>query len=354
MTGFRDAIRYGYSNTRVKAMESKLVAREVMERMLAAKEMESIGAMLLQTSYKGYIEEFGGTKAMDKLIDFALSKSLGRETNKLVDVAPTVRKGLVRSIVGIWDMSNAKFMVGAMVTGKGFDDISRYLIDSKYVSAARVREAMSTNSVESALGKLAAATPYKQEFKAALDAYRKSKDAAEVDSAIDVAYYAKLGDTIVELRKINRESADLIARRIDLKNALTLLNAKRHGAGFAEIRGYLVRNGSVSIDALGRAYESSKGVDALAGAISAFDLKQTAAEYSAGKGKSLMVFEIAMMNELFRDSLKAVRHSVLSFGTIIAFLYLKEMEVSTLRILVKGRSYGLGEDEIRKMITWSK
>jgi V/A-type H+/Na+-transporting ATPase subunit C len=354
MPGFRDAINYGYSNTRVKAMESKLVAKDTIERMLAAKEIESIGAMLLQTSYKGYIEEFGGTKSMDKLIDFALSKSLGRETNKLVDVAPAARKDLVRNIVGIWDMSNAKFMFGAMITGKGFDDISRYLIDAKYVTAARVKDAMATNSVESAIAKLSAATPYKQELKAALNAYRKSKSVMEVDSAIDMAYYAKLGSTIERLMKINRESAQLIARRIDLKNALTLLNAKRHGAEFAAVKGYLVRNGSVGTGALGKAFESSKSVDALALAIGAFDLRQAAAEYSAGKGKSLMVFEIAMMNELFRGALKTVRHSVLSFGTIIAFLYLKEMEVSTLRIIVKGRSYGLAEDEIRKMVTWSR
>ncbi len=354
MPGFRDAIRYGYSNTRVKAMESKLVARDAIERMLAAKETESMGAMLLQTSYKGYVEEFGGTKSMDKLIDFALSKSLGKETNKLVAVAPPAHREIVRDIVGVWDMSNAKFMIGAMGTGKGFDDISRYLIDSKYVSAARVKEAMATNSIESAIGKLAAATPYKQEMRSALNAYRKSKDLMEVDSAIDVAYYAKLGSTIEKLRKINRESAQLIARRIDLKNALMLLNAKRHGREFSEIRGYLVRNGSVGIAALGKAFESSKSVDALAVSIGAFDLKQAAAEYAAGKGRSLMIFEIAMMNELFRDALKAVRHSVLSFGTIIAFLYLKEIEVSTLRIIIKGKSYGLGDDEIRRMITWFK
>src|SRR5271157_5954962 len=122
MPGFRDAIRYGYSNTRVKAMESKLVARDAIERMLAAKEVESLGAMLLQTSYKGYVEEFGGTKAMDKLIDFALSKSLGKETNKLVDVAPNAKREIVRDIVGVWDMSNIKFMLGAMSTGRGFDD----------------------------------------------------------------------------------------------------------------------------------------------------------------------------------------------------------------------------------------
>jgi V/A-type H+-transporting ATPase subunit C len=354
MTGFHDAITYGYSNTRVKAMESKLVAKETIERMLSAKETESIGAMMLQTSYRGYVEEFGGTRAMDKLIDFALSKSLGKETNKLVDVAPNANRAIVRDIVGVWDMSNIKFMVGALGTGKGFDDISRYLIDSKYVSAARVREAMAAGSVEGAIAKLSAVTPYKQELRAALAAYRKSKDVAEVDSAIDVAYYAKLGSTIEKLRKINAESAGLISRRIDLKNALTLLNAKRHGAEFSAVRGYLVSNGSVSIGSLGKAFGSSKGVDALALGIGAFDLKQAAAEYSAGNGRSLMVFEIAMMNELFRDALKAVRHSVLSFGTIIAFLYLKEIEVSTLRIIIKGKGYGLADDEIRRMITWFK
>ncbi|VVB76605.1 V-type ATP synthase subunit C [uncultured archaeon] len=352
MPGFRDAIKYGYSNTRVKAMESKLITKDATERMLASKEIESIGASLLQTAYKDYIEEFGGTKSMGKLIDFALSKSLGHDVNRMIDLAPKSQKEIVRSIVGVWDISNIKFMIGALSTGKSFDDISRYLIDTKYAGPAKIREAMATNSAESAIGKLVLGTPYKSVLKSALEAYRKSKDPMDVDSAIDEAYYSGLGDTMEKLREINKASADLIGRRIDVKNVLTLLNAKKHGAEFATIRKYLVPNGGMGMHRMASLFESSKTVEALAGSVAAFDLKSAIADYEASRNKSLLTFEIAMMNEVFAGAFKTVRHSVLSFSTIIGYVYLKEMEVSALRVIVKGKSYELGEAEIRKMISW--
>jgi len=354
MHGFRDAIKYGYSNTRVKAMESKLVPKDAIERMLSVKETETIGAMMLQTNYKDYIEAFGGTKSMDKLIDFALSKSLGRETNKLIGMAPNGQKRIISAIVAIWDIDNIKFMLGALGTGKRFEDISPYLIDSRYVNAEKIKDAMSTNSVEHAIDRLIKNTPYRDVLKAALGAYRKSKDVTDADSAIDKAYYTRLDSTLKELAKINKESALLIRKRIDMKNILTMMNAKKHGLEFSAITDYLIPSGGVELSRFSRLFQGSKNIEELALKIRAFDLGRALAEYESGKSKSLLTFEVAMMNEIFRDSFKTIRHSVLSFGTLVAFIYLKEMEVFTLRVIVKGKSYALGDEEIRKMITWFK
>ena len=94
------ATLYGYSNSRVKAMKSKLIKTDMLEKMLAVKEPESIVGMLSQTNYKQNIEEFGGVSEMGTLIDFALSKNLGHETCKLVNITPNIHRRLTREIVG--------------------------------------------------------------------------------------------------------------------------------------------------------------------------------------------------------------------------------------------------------------
>jgi V/A-type H+-transporting ATPase subunit C len=350
----RAAMKYAYSNTRVKAMESKLVGRDALERMLAAKEPESIAAMLLQTDYKAEVERLGGVRAMGTLIDFALSKNLGRETSKLIAVSPKDQRPIMIAVAGEWDVNNMKILIEAAASKKSYDDISRYIIDTEYTGLDAAREVASAKSVEDAISWLSTHTPYANLLARALDAYKRTRSAAEAADALEREYYLKLGSTIHKLAGIDREAAALIRSRIDMKNVLFLLEAKKHGGDFKMVSARILPNGTIPVHALERLFNESKGVEELARSVKAFDLRGAAAEYSSVKTKPLMVFEIAMLNEIFRRALRGVRHSVLSFGALVAFLYLKEVEVFTIRILIKGRGYGLSDDEIRGMISWLK
>ncbi len=354
MPGFRAAMKYAYSSTRVKAMESKLISRETLNRMLAAKDAGSIAAMLLQSDYKSDIEKVGGTGAMAPLVDFALSKSLGRETGKLITIAPKDQKGIISMIAGAWDIGNIKLAIETVGSGKDFDSISRYLIESKYAGMSAIKEAMGAKSVDGFLEKLMLRTPYSKQLRSALDAYRKTHSATDAGSALEKAYYIQLGSVIGQLKRIDKDAYDLIRKRIDLRNALTLMRAKRQGAEFPRIAGFLLPNGSLGPQRLEKMFKDSRSVESIAENLRIFNLKQAIAAYEESQSKPLLIFEIAMLNEIFKSALRGVRHSVLSFGSLIAFLYLKEIEVFTLRILIKGKSYGLGDQEIKSMISWSK
>ncbi len=355
MSGVKAAITYGYSNTRVKAMESKLIKKEALQRMIASKETSSIIGMLLQTDYKENIEEFGGAKTMDILIDFALSKNLGHETSKLISITPSKNRALIVSIAGMWDVNNIKVIVGAIQTHKSFEDVSRYVIDSNFVSPDTVKECIATNSVESALNKLLAGSmPYSSIVRAGIASYKKSGSLIEFNAVIDKAYYTMLGSTISKLMKADYSAARLIRSRIDMKNALMLLRAKKYNQNFSVVSDYLAPNGGMKSAELEKLYQGSKDLNTLAGSIRGFELKDAIAEYNASKNKPLLIFEIWMMKDIFQEALRVLRHSVLSFGAIVAFFYLKEIEVFTIRILVKGKSYALSDEEIKGMIEWLK
>ncbi len=347
-------MKYAYSNTRVKAMESKLVKKETLERMLAAKEQESIAAMLLQTEYKSEVEKLGGVKAMGTLIDFALSRNLGRETSKLISIAPKDQRAIMIAIAGEWDISNIKILLEAIASKKSYDDISRYVIDTKYTGLAISKEVMALKGVDEAISWMSGHTPYSAMLASAQEAYRRSHSALDAGEALEREYYIRLGGTIQKLSIIDKEAAALIRSRIDMRNMLVLLEAKKHGTDYANASARLLPNGTMQMHAMEKLFKDSKNVEGLAESAKVFDLKGAAAEYGAGKTKPLMVFEISMLNEIFRKALRGVRHSVLSFGALVAFLYLKEVEVFTIRILIKGRSYGLSDAEIKGMISWLK
>ncbi len=347
-------MKYAYSNTRVKAMESKLVGRETLERMLAAKEPGSIAAMLLQTEYKTDVEKLGNVREMSELIDFGLSKNLGRETSKLISIAPKDQRAMMVAIAGRWDVSNIKILLEAVASKKSYESVSRYIIDSKYTGQSVAKEVMASKSVEDAISWLSLHTPYPSLLEGALSAYKRTRSAADASDALEYEYYLRLGKTINRLAGVDRGAADLIKSRIDMRNVLLLLEAKKHGADFASISGRLLPNGRMQAGALEKLFRDARSVEGLAESVKIFDLKNAVAEYGSGKTRPLMVFEIAMLNEIFRKALSGIRHSVLSFGALVAFLYLKEVEAFTIRILIKGRSYGLSDAEIRGMISWLK
>ncbi len=350
--GYDAAALYGYSNSRVKAMESKLIKQDMLERMFAAKDTASIIAMLMQTSYKPYIEQFGGVAKMDKLIDSALSKSLGNETSKLMTIAPLVQKKVVRAVLGRWDIYNIKLVIEAKATGRKFDSIENYVIDSNYVGMKKVRDAMEEGSVDTAISKLMQNSAYQDILKEALNVYKKDGNIMAVNATIDRMYYTQLSNIIYRLVDVDPWANGLVKMDIDMKNALMLIRAKRQEMKFEHVKEYLAFNGRVSIEAWQKIYDASRDLNSFLNNISVFDLKQAIGIYTGSKNKSLLLFEIAMRNQIFAEAIKTLKHSVLSFGALIAYFYLKEIEVFSLRILIKGKTYGLSDDEVKRMIIW--
>ena len=60
-----------------------------------------------------------------------------------------------------------------------------------------------------------------------------------------------------------------------------------------------------------------------------------------------------MRNQIFNTEPKLLRLSVLSFGSLVDYVYLKEIEVFTLRALIKSKEYGLTKEEISKLVVWN-
>ncbi|MDE1856081.1 MAG: V-type ATPase subunit [Candidatus Micrarchaeota archaeon] len=352
VAGYAAASIYGYSTARVKAMESKMIPSETMQGIVNAKDVSSMLSLLAQTDYKKDLEEFGGVNIKADMIDFALSKNLGYNVNKLITVSPIVVRGIVRAIVGKWDLSNIKLAIEAKSRGGTFNDISRYIVDYGIYNSAALKELMNEPSVEGVINRAMINSPYRKMLAAALEGYRKGKSALEASITIDKAYYDNLGSSIIKLLDMHHESAQIIKLDIDTKNLLYLIRGKKYGAKFTDFSNSLLGNGTIKFDQLRDLYESAKDLESLVREIKVFDLSAALDSYKTAKRKEMLIFEMAMKNDLLNRSMKLLKHSVLSIGTVISYAYLKEIEVFTLRIAIKGKGYGLGRDELSKMMVW--
>lgn len=352
MPSFRNIFRYAYSNTRVKAMEAKLVKGPTMQEIARAKDVSSMLAVLFHTDYEKSIAEFGGMSIRTDLMDFALSKNFAERVSKLVSITPKKDRDLVRAVTAKWDLYNVKLVIQAKERGLKYDDIAGSVIDNRPFTAALVKEAMGKDSIDDALIMLVTWAPsaYARMLKDALRAYRKGRNAAEAIEQMDSDYYALLSKSVKQVEAVDAGAARILRMDIDMKNALTTLKAKRLGMEYKDFERTLIKGGTVKGRVTPHVYTSSGSVEELAPKLKAFDLKTAVALYE--QDKRIIHLEVGMKNQMLRESVHLVRHSVLSFGAIVAYVYLKELEMATLRALLKGKQYGLNEAEMEELMAW--
>ena len=336
-------------------MESELIPRSTMDELAKQESVEPILARLLQTSYMRSIEEYGGAKIRSELVDFALSSDLAKNLAKLERVTPKPKRKLMLLFIGRFEMENAKLLIDAKAKQRRFEEIERFLVETGSMRKVSMKEAyQNEHDVEALAARIGRMMPYKEIMSRAMSEYAKSKNVLEAENEIDRQFYRTVSDSFDLLSKTSPESAKLIRREIEMKNILTLMRAKRYGLTEEEVSRSIIGNGITSHNALLALFKSAKSVDELASGIKSFDLKEALALYQQSKGTQTLRFEIAMRNSLFRMALHLLRHSVLSFGTLAGYAYIKQMEVLALRTLVDGKQNGLSSEEIGGMIAWNK
>ena len=333
-------------------MESQLIDNKTMQEVMNAKDISTILSILFQREFKKDIEEFGGLEIKHELIDFALSKNLARSVSKLVQISPTTERKWMRAIVGKWDLYNAKLAIEARGNKLGYERIASQIIDYGIYNAVAIKEVMREESIEGMLAKLMINSPYADILRDGAEVYKKGHNVLLAIAEIDKSYYKMLGSTIMGLRVVQNEAARVVKMEIDMKNILFAIKAKRSGFKFQEIGASMIGSGNISVSEIEQMYNGSKDIESFVSQIKAYDLKTALDVYKNNKAKQLLTFEIGLKNAIFERSTKLLNHSILSFGAILAYAYMKEIEIYTLRIIINGRLYGLSREEMQRLIVW--
>ncbi len=350
--GILKSTKYGYSSTRVKARESMLLGPQAMQGIIDAGSVDAALSLLFQQpAYRDDIAKYGGTSIKRELVDFALSRNLAESVNKLVEIAPKAQKKAMRALVGKWDIQNIRLAIEAKDRGMAFEQIAANIIDTSLGSPA-IKEAMREATVEGVLARLAINSPYAGIIKAASATYSKGRNVTDAIAALDIGYYASLSGVIKGIDEAHHQSALMIRMEIDSKNILTMIRGKRIGMRFQALEHYLIANGTLRRKEMEHDYESAKSVEEMVQHMTRFDLRESLEVYR--KTGQLVSFEIGMNNYILNKGLRVLGPAILSFGTMLEYIYLKELEVRTLRIAINSKIYGLAPEDVARLIAWRK
>ena len=315
-------------STRVRAMETRLVTRERMERMLDARTDEEAVKILTEC---GYEELPALTNAG---LDDLLSKARAALYRELSTAAPDRR--VVELFQMKYDYHNAKVLVKAAAIGAEPD---RMLMEGGRWSPARLRDAFQRDS----LGDFS--EPFRQAVLRARETLNAGNDPQRADFVLDRAYFQEMADTAKAVGSPFLQG--YVRLLIDAANLRSAVRAARIGKGPDFLRQVLLPGGNVDVSVL----SSGRGAD-LAAVFRAGPLGEAAAAGAAltspGSGE-LTAFE-RLCDDAVMGYLAQARRIPFGEQAVVGYLYAREAEFTAIRTILSGRMAGLDADTIRERL----
>ncbi len=352
------ALKYGYSNARVKAMKGLLLNPSFLDELIKVGSIDAMTELLQRTGYKNDISDASLEYNGSQLIEMAASKNFVRTVQKLGRLTPKEDRQAVRTLLVKWDLTNLKTMIHARQLGKTYDEVKHYLFPVGGLSEDDFRRIMTVDEREifreikrTELGKQMLSTSTAHFSKRMWEKFRtalKSVDMfLQMETIVDAYIYLLMDRGLAELK--NREIENIrkiLKKEIDAKNIMIIERLKKHNTDPAKIKGNLIRGGTLTDGLINKIIEV-KDLQTLLNLVKTkfrlHDIKDVGTP-------TLTDLEIALEKSLATQKTAAFYRATLSVGVIVGFLLLKEEEINNLRKIAKGKEFGISEEKVREML----
>ncbi len=313
----RDALRYGFAVGKVRVLETRALDRSASERLLDAPSFAEQKRLLSDTPYGRYLESATTAEEVEEGLDAALDGFY--RFLKDAELPPAV----VRFFRVRPDFRNLKGALKARVVGASLEGL---LVPHGTVPL----EAFSRDLTElpEPLGLLA------QELLADEDA-----GPAELDRAVDAALFAELGRLAREAR--SAYLAEIAALMVDLANAKVLIRTRLAGMDPRDIAVLFFDGGKVPVSRFTAIAEMP--ASEVATALQRVDVFKSVDPAALASADTLDPATDGLLFTLLGRG----RRGPEGPEPVIAYVFARETEVATLRVLLLGRLSGIDTETLR-------
>ncbi|GGJ41646.1 V0D/AC39 family V-type ATPase subunit [Deinococcus roseus] len=316
---------YGYINARVKMMRGSLLENRQLDEAVSAATYAEYLRVLSETPIR---EDLGDATAQGAglgELDAALSKNLFRVVRKVQGLASGEAKKEVDTLVARWDLLNIKTLVRGVLTGRSSQDILAGLIPAGTIKWGVLQAAANSTDLASLAQTLSIGGGFLgRALRQAVSS--GTNELLDVEVTLDQEYY-RAALSAARGNNLRR----YLAREVDVRNILTALQLR---GGTVSAR-YFVPGGSLSEGDFLRIAGGDN-------AVSNSDLQPLLEAGSLDRAEVLsrLLLDQAAKNVAMTD--------VLGAGVVLDFLRRKEIEIAKLRLIGRGKFYGVPGDSIRQ------
>lgn len=326
----------GYINARVRGMKSKLLGPTFTQAALEGTDFRAFLSALSQSPYMRDVEEAQARYDGLAVVDSAVARNFYETAHSLLSFSD----GKPREIIGLlllrYDLSNIKAIARGKHAGKEADDIRGSLFPAGELKPALLEEAAAAADLASAAQVLAfSKNELGSAFLKAARRYQQDQDLYALELALDKAYFKAL---LTRSEKVGapKDFIRHVQREIDATNLLTALKLRGRGAdrelfvpGGKEVPATVFD--AIMLDQEGGALQALASTG-FAGVVQASDLSEAEAE----------------IRSVLDRSAKRLAADPLGIGVVVDFLRRKEAEAARVRLLARGKYYGVPRSTLEK------
>ena len=327
---------YGYINARIRGLRSKLLGEEFFSEAVNASDLKAFISSLSQTSYMREVEEAQSRFDGIKLVDDAVARNFYQTARSMLNFSDGDAGALISTLLLRYDLNNLKSIARAKHAGREAEDIQTGLLPAGDLKPAMLETiAQAADMPAAAQATAVAPTPLRAAFVRAASQYASDNDLYALELALDRAYYKLVLERAKE-HNAPKKFLRHIKREIDATNLRTALSLRGSNAN---IDGLFIKGGfeidKATFDSI--VAEGGSGLQALSG--TSFG--------EVAEADNLSDAEVAIRNVLDRYGSSLASDST-NIGLAADYLRKKEAESAKLRLLARGKFYGVPKEALEK------
>ncbi|MDR7554368.1 MAG: V-type ATPase subunit [Armatimonadota bacterium] len=335
---------FPYVNARVRAMRSRLLSPGRLEELLGAPTFEAFLQALAATPYGDDLQEALVRAQGVRAVDEALARNLQRTTRAILSFADGQARALLETLLLRWDLHNLRVIVRGKHAGRPADEIVAALVPAGNLSETLLKELAGYPDMAALAGTLEAVNhPLAGPLAEGVAAYARTQDLLALELGLERAYAgwglaraSGRGHDAAVLREVFRTEIDVANVKTALKLALagTLPEARRLQ--------FYIPGGAIVTDKL---FLGLSDAQAQAAAwerlrVHGFPVKELPGD--------LVAFERELDYHVVRTLVRYYLGDPLGIDIVVGFLAMKTAEVANLRLIARGKVYGLPREQVRR------
>lgn len=324
--------KYLYSVTRIRALETKLLDKAKIERMIEAKNADEIIKILYETEYASSVSEMKGIEDYESV----LSKELSNTYKLISEISPVPE--LTNLFQLKYDIHNLK----TLLKSSYLDEENDELLSEIGTIPIQQLKGMVKEKVFSDLDPI-----IRESVERAVGEFTVNPDPQLIDVMLDKGLY----NLMYKTARDNKSSflTEYISTQIDLMNIKSLVRVKSMGYGREFLKKVVLENGNLDYTFFSDIFDES--LDILIDKLAYKDYGKVVEEGISNymKTKSLTKFE-KLSDDFIFELAKKGKYVAFGIEPLIGYLMAKENETKIIRMIMVGKINEIPNELIRERL----
>jgi V/A-type H+-transporting ATPase subunit C len=342
---------YEFLNTRIRAISRALLPAEFFEEVLGASGDDPIIDVLLDSPYEQALREALTVSRGVRALESAIGRHLHEILSKVRNSAVGDPKRIVDAQLSRWDVGNIVAIVRGKLVGASEDEILQAVLPVAQYSEPQLRELAAERDVQ---GVADALTTWNYQFgfiaRRVLRDFRSAEDMTAIEQQLYRVYFSWALASFAQDDENEDTLRSLLRMQVDLQNTLAALRVVRYREVGRELPNYLpIPAGKLVPDLLERLVAARRLEDAFEILSSTYFAEGIDRGILAfGQAHRLSVMERFLEMVIIGAGARLYRGDPLGAGVPLGFIWRVINEFLNLRILVRGKAYGIPANTIRE------